>query len=434
MKRLAVLLLCIVAFAAAPLWAQKIQLTYLHGFTGPDGPVMDKLIAKFNDTHPDITVQGQPVPWGNLFSQLEPSVAAGKAADVVAVNEDVVVGFILRGALTEITPAMLRSAGVDAGRFYPSLWNVATVNGKTYGVPVHFVMLVMYWNKDLFQKAGLDPNKPPTTRAEFLQAARALTVDTSGKHPSDSGFDPTKLAQWGLGVPTPWMGGTIAYAVAAQSGVTFVGDRASGFKANFNSPAGIGAVQFLVDLVQKEHVSPANATEQSEIDAFRAGKAGMNFNGVWMLDQYRGQAGLNFGVAGFPNLGGGTYKDWAGGSFLALPKQKNVDAKRQAAALTFVNWLTMAEQDLAWTAAGSLPTQPGVTSSSGYAPNPMNVLKTSLPGAYIIPGFPFIAEFRGAWDAAFEAAILGKKDVVTALNDGVKESDQRVSDALKSLP
>jgi multiple sugar transport system substrate-binding protein len=292
----------------------------------------------------------------------------------------------------------------------------------------------MYWNKDLFTQAGLDPNKPPTNRAEFLKAARALTVDTAGKHPADSGFDGTKLARWGLGVPTPWMGGTIAYAVAVQNGVTFVGDRASSFKANFDSPAGIDAFQFLVDLVQKEHVSPANATEQSEIDAFRAGKVGMNFTGVWMLDQYRGQAGLNFGVAAFPNLGTGAYKDWAGGSFLALPKQKNVDAKRQAAALTFVNWITLAEQDLAWTAAGSLPTQPGVASSSGYATNAMNVLKNALPGAYIIPGFPFIAEFRGAWDAAFEAAILGKKDVVTALKDGVKESDQRVSDALKSLP
>ena len=434
MKRFTVFLLSILVAATAPIWAQTIQLTYLHGFTGPDGPVMDKLIAAFNQTHPGIQVQGQPVPWGNLFSQLEPSVAAGKAADVVAVNEDVVVGFILRGALTELTPAMMSSAQIASSRFYPSLWGVGNVNGKQYGVPVHFVMLVMYWNKDLFTKAGLDPNKPPATRAEFLADARALTTDTSGRHPADAGFDAANLATWGLGVPTPWMGGTIAYAVAAQNGVTFVGDKASGYKANFNSPGGRDAFQFLVDLVQKEHVSPANATEQSEIDAFRAGKVGMNFNGVWMLDQYKGQSGLNFGVAGFPNLGTGAYRDWAGGSFLALPKQKKVDAKRQAAALTFINWLTLADQDLAWTSAGSLPTQPAVTAATPYAMNPMSVLKPSLPGAYIIPGFPFISDFRAAWDAAFEAAILGKKDVATALSDGAVESDKRVAEALKSLP
>ncbi len=434
MKRLVVILLCALVVLASPLWAQKIQLTYLHGFTGPDGPVMDKLIAQFNSSHPDIEVQGQPVPWGNLFQQLEPSVAAGKAADVVALNEDVVSGFILRGALTELTPSMLSSSGISASRFYPSLWNTCVVDGKAYGVPVHFVMLVMYWNKDLFRQAGLDPEKPPTNRAEFIAAARKLTADAAGKHPGETGFDATQLARWGLGVPTPWMGGTIAYAVAAQSGITFVGAKATGYKANFDAPAGIEAIQFLVDLVYKEHVSPANATEGSEIDAFRAGKVGMNFNGVWMLDQYRGQAGLNFGVAAFPNLGTGAYRDWAGGSFLAVPKQKKVDAKRQAAALTFVNWVTVAEQDLTWTAAGSLPTQPAVIESAGYKTNAMTVLKNALPGAYIIPGFPFISQFRGAWDAAFEAALLGKKDVPTALKDGVKECDLRVQDALKSLP
>lgn len=433
-KKVKGLLLTLLALAAASgLALAQVELEYWHGFTGPDLPVMEKLVADFNASHPDIQVTAQAIPWGELFQQIEPSVAAGRAPDVVALNEDVITGFILRGALQEMTPEMLQGAGIDPSRFYESLWNVGTVDGQVYGVPIHSVMLVMYYNKDLFEQAGLDPENPPRTREEFLQAARALTVDASGNHPGDEGFDPDNLAQWAAGVPTPWMGGTIAYTVAAQNGVTFVGGADEGYPANFDSEAAQEAVQFLVDLVNEEHVSPANATEQSEIDAFRQGNAAMNLNGVWMLTQYQGQEGLNFGVAPFPQLGTEEYKVWGGSSHLAMPVQRGGDEK-QAAALEFIAWMTQPEQNLTWTAAGGLPTQPEVAESEGYQDNPMTAVKEALPNTYVLTGFPFIAQFRAAWDAAFASALLGEKDVATALSDGVQEANSRIQDGLMSLP
>lgn len=412
----------------------QVEIEYWHGFTGPDLPVMEKLVADFNASHPDIRVTAQAIPWGELFQQIEPSVAAGRAPDVVALNEDVITGFILRGALQEMTPEMLQEAGIDPSRFYESLWNVGTVDGKVYGVPIHSVMLVMYYNKDLFEQAGLDPENPPQTREAFLEAARALTVDANGNRPGDEGFDPENLTQWAAGVPTPWMGGTIAYTVAAQNGVTFVGGADEGYPANFDSEAAQEAVQFLVDLVTQEYVSPANATEQSEIDAFRQGNAAMNFNGVWMLSQYQGQEGLNFGVAPFPQLGTAEYKTWGGSSHLAMPVQRGGSPEEQAAALEFIAWMTQAEQNLTWTAAGGLPTQPAVAESEGYQDNPMTAVKEALPNTYVLTGFPFIAQFRAAWDAAFASALLGEKDVATALSDGVQEANSRIQDGLMSLP
>ena len=107
----------------------QVRITYWHGFTGPDLPVMEQLIAEFNRTHPDIVVTAEAIPWGNLFQQIEPAVAAGQAPDVAALNEDVITGFILRGAVQEMTPDMLAAAGVEAERFFEPLWETGVVDG-----------------------------------------------------------------------------------------------------------------------------------------------------------------------------------------------------------------------------------------------------------------------------------------------------------------
>ena len=410
----------------------QVEITYWHGFTGPDLPVMEELVAEFNATHPDIHVTAQAIAWGPLFQQLEPAVAAGQAPDVVALNEDVITGFILRGAVAEMTPDMLAAAGVEGERFFPSLWETGVVDGKVYGVPIHSVMLVMYYNKDLFEEAGLDPDDPPSNREEFLEAATALTVDANGNHPGDPGFDPSSLQRYAVGIPTPWMGGTIAYAVAAQNGVTFVGSADEGYAPTFDSEAAQEAVQFLVDIGSDHHFGPTDATEGSEIDAFRQGVAAMNFNGVWMLSQYR-DAGLDFGVAAFPQLGTERYATWGGSSHLVLPVQRNPDPAKVEAAMTFIGWMTQPEQNLKWTTAGGLPTQPEVASSPEYAENPMASLSDAMANTYVLTGFPFLAQFRGAWDAAFEAALHGTA-VDQALSQGVSEAAAAIQEGLLSLP
>lgn len=112
--------------------AAQTQLTYWHGFTGPDLPVMQQLIADFNAEHPDIVVTGEPIPWGNLWQQLEPAVAEGQGPDVVALNEDGITGFILR-AVAAMSPEMLAAANVQQDRFFESLWETGVVNGTVYG-------------------------------------------------------------------------------------------------------------------------------------------------------------------------------------------------------------------------------------------------------------------------------------------------------------
>ncbi len=407
----------------------KVEITYLHGFTGPDRPVMEGLVKKFNDTHENIVVKATAQPWGTTWQQLGPLVASGRSPDVVVINEDQITSFAARNALSKLTGTELKNAGLDKARFFKTLWQTADYKSSSYGVPIHSVALAMYYNKDLLAKAGV--SKLPKSRAEFLKAAQACTTDKAGKKPGQDGFDPKNLETWGAGIPTPWMGGTIAYSVVLQNGVNLI-DKS--LNASFNSPEAAEAVQFLVDLVNKYNISPSNATESSEITAFRQGKACFNFNGVWMLEQYKGQQGLSFGIAPFPRLG--TKKDgaWGGSSHLTLPKQPaSADKNKRAAALEFMNWMTLPAQNLTWTSAGGLPTQKVVADDKSYDNNPMQGLFEGLSSVQATSGYPWVGQVRGAWDGAFENALLGKKSVKQALDDGVNEANKNIEAARQQL-
>lgn len=417
-----------VGSALAAYSGPKVTISYLHGFTGPDRPVVEKLVSAFNASHPNIVVKAQAQPWGTTWQQLGPLVASGRAPDVVNINEDQITGFVARGAVTPLTPAELKSVGVNASDFYGPLWATASYKGQQYGVPFQSSAMAMYYNKDLMKKMGV--TAVPKTQAEFIKAAQMCTTDKSGKHPTDAGFDAKNLDTWGAGMPTPWMGGTLAYSVLRQYGGNLVDAQQN---ADFNTPQAQQALQFLVDWITKYKFSPANATEQSEITAFRQGKTCFNFNGVWMLDQYKGQQGLDFGVSPLPRFGSQDAA-WGGSSHLTLPKQRaDYDKNKRAAALEFIGWLTQPAQILTFTATGSLPTKPVVAKDKSFTGTPVSALFSSLDKVYPTSGYPWVAQVRGAWDSAVEAAMLGKKSVQQALADGQNEANKQIEQARASI-
>ena len=409
----------------------KVSLTYLHGFTGPDRPVMENLIKQFNASHPNIQVRGQAQPWATTWQQLPSLVASGRSPDVVVINEDQITGFIARGAVSPLTPAELKTAGINTSRFYGPLFKTADYQGKSYGVPISSVAYVMFYNKDLMKKAGLDPNKPPRTREEFLKAAQACTVDKNGKKAGQAGFDAKNLNTWGVSLYNNWVGSRLAYASILQNGGSLIDKDEN---AAFNSPQAVSAVQFLVDLVKKYNVARPNSTEEAELAAFSQGKVCMFPSGQWYNDRFTQQK-LNYGVAFVPQLGG-TKQDaaWGGSSHLTLPKQRaGYDANKRAAALEFMNWMTQPAQNLAWTATGSLPTQAAVASNTKLANQKISGIFSKLSSIYAVSGFPWSGQVLSPFDNAWENAYLGKKPVQQALNDGVAEANKQITQARKSF-
>ncbi|MFC4427847.1 ABC transporter substrate-binding protein [Deinococcus navajonensis] len=409
----------------------KVTLSFLHGFTGPDRPVMESLIKKFNDTHPTIQVRAQAQPWGTTWQQLPSLVASGRAPDVVVINEDQVTGFIARGAVSPLTAAEMKAAGIDKSRFFGPLFETADYKGQSYGVPVHSVAYVMFYNKDLMKKVGLDPSKPPRTRAEFLAAAQKCTVDKSGKNATQAGFDPKNLDTWGVSLYNNWVGARAAYAAILQNGGAMVDKNQN---AAFNSPQAVSAVQFMVDLVQKYRVARPNSTEEAELAAFSQGKVCMFPSGQWYLDRFEQQK-MNFGVTFMPRVGG-TVRDaaWGGSSHLTLPKQRaGYDANKRRAALVFMSWLAQPAQNLTWTSTGSLPTQAAVAKNAQFEKAAINGIFDRLNSVYATSGYPWVGQVMAPFDQAWEAAYLGKKPVSQALNDGVREANKQIEQARKNF-
>ena len=421
----------LVSTASAAYTGPKVSLSYLHGFTGPDRPVMENLIKAFNASHPNIEVRGQAQPWGTTWQQLPSLVASGRSPDVVVINEDQITGFVARGAVSPLTPAELKAAGIDQSRFYGPLFKTADYQGKSYGVPVSSVAYVMFYNKDLMKKAGLDPESPPRTRDQFLKAAQACTMDKSGKKPGQAGFDPKNLDTWGVSLYNNWVGSRLAYASILQNGGSLV-DKAD--NAAFNTPQAASAVQFLVDLVGKYNVARPNSTEEAELAAFSQGKVCMFPSGQWYNDRFQQQK-MNYGVAFVPQLGG-TKQDaaWGGSSHLTLPKQRaGYDANKRAAALEFINWMTQPAQNLTWTSTGSLPTQAAVASDKSFESQKISGIFGKLGNIYAVSGFPWSGQVLSPFDNAWENAYLGKKPVQQALNDGVAEANKQITQARKSF-
>ncbi|WP_288404653.1 ABC transporter substrate-binding protein [uncultured Deinococcus sp.] len=411
--------------------AQKVSLTFLHGFTGPDRPVMEGLIKKFNDTHPNIEVRAQAQPWATTWQQLPALVASGRAPDVAVINEDQITGFVARGAVSPLTPAELSGAGISKTRFFGPLFATADYKGQSYGVPISSVAYVMFYNKDLMKKVGLDPAKPPRTRAEFLRAAQLCTVDKSGKNSTQAGFDPKNLDTWGVSLYNNWVGSRAAYAAILQNGGALTDKNQN---AAFNSPQAVSAVQFLVDLVQKQHVARPNSTEEAELAAFSQGKVCMFPSGQWYLDRFETQK-MNFGVTFLPRIGGNVRDAaWGGSSHLTLLKQRpGYSADKRRAALEFIAWLSQPAQNLTWTATGSLPTQAAVASNAQFAKAPISGIFDRLGSVYATSGYPWVGQVMGPFDAAWEAAYLGKKTVSQALNDGVSEANKQIEQARKNF-
>ena len=116
--------------------------------------------------------------------------------------------------------------------------------GKTWGIPFQRSTIVLYYNKELFKEAGLDPNRPPATWKEMAEYAQKLTKrDASGK-----------VTQWGVQIPSSGFPYWLFQALAIENGVNLM--NAAGTQTYYDKPEVIEALQYWVDLVNKYKVHP----------------------------------------------------------------------------------------------------------------------------------------------------------------------------------
>lgn len=341
--------------------SKVVHLTMLTGFTGPDEPSYQALIKQFNSSHPDIQVSMTVQPWATLGQKLPASWATGQGPDLATPSSDP--GSIFNYIKTNSAAALDSAVGtgatqINSAAFPPSVKSAFTVNGKLYAVPANMATLVLYYNKDLFAKAGI--TAAPTTEDEFIADAKKLTIG-SGSKPSQYGLslaDNATIQMWPI---LQWM-----------SGGDIIG---SNNCAVVNSPASVAALTKWSQLVSQNHISPIGQAGADADTLFSSKKAAMEINGPWAAAGYK-SAGINLGIAEVP-VGS------AGPVTLAstVPLMVERSGKHVAQAETFLSWYTSQAAQTQFSQLSGFP--PARTDlGSATASNPIvSVFANALPYA-----------------------------------------------------
>ncbi len=416
-KKLAISLCALLIFSTAAV-AKETKLTFYFPVAvgGPITKIIENMTAEFMKENPDIKIN--PVYAGNYRDTLTKALTAMKGGDAphiaVLLSTDIFT-LIDENAIIAYDDVLSPEEMSFTKDYFPGFMRNSQTAGKTWGVPFQRSTIVMYWNKDLFTKAGLNPDQAPTTWAELVSMGQKLTVR------ADAG----KVSQWGVAIPTTGYAYWMFQALAIQNGVELMNNE--GTEVYFDSPKAIEALQFLVDLGHKHQISPKGTIDWSTTPKdFFEQKTAIMWTTTGNLTNVRANAKFPFGVAMLPantQLGSPT----GGGNFYIF---KNSTPEERTAAAKFAKWMTETERAAQW----------GI--DTGYVAVRPDAWETARMKKHV-EGFPYAAVARDqlahavpelsthdnqrvtkALDDAVQAAVTGTKSAEKALQDAQKEANR----------
>ncbi|MCD9020829.1 ABC transporter substrate-binding protein [Cohnella silvisoli] len=312
---------------------EEVTLTFWNGFTGPDRPAYEAMVNEFMKAHPKIKIEMDIQPWDTLLAKLPTSLVSGKGPDIAAFNASLIPQYAKAGNILPLED-LYSSKDIDQSVLPPSLVKQMQFDGKFFGAPANFATLMMYYNKDLFKAAGLDPEKPPATWDEWKDAI----LKTTKSEGSDKQYglvigDHATIPNWPILI---WGGG----------GDITSADGKSSLLADSKT---IAAVKFWSDLVINDGISPVNLTGAEADKLFLSSKAAMSVTGPWMTPGFTA-AGLNYAVAPIPVGPGGpvTLAD-----SVALVGGKNT--KHKEAVFEFMKFWNSKEQQITLSVQSGFP-------------------------------------------------------------------------------
>lgn len=239
------------------------------GDTASEQKLKDQMAAAQAAVGSDITIKLQTAPWNDFFTKLNANMAGGNLACVTAMNGQRLTDYT--AAFEPLTDADLATMGISRTDYNPGALSVMESGGKLYGLPYDTATMFLFYNADLFKKAGLALPTNTWTIADFEAAARTITAKTGVK-----GFAVSlDEFQW-LSLPM------------ARSGKQPVDENG---KLALTDPAFVEAATWYGNLVTGAKVSDSvpSASETSwEVTQFQNGKAAMIVDGTWQAASYTG--------------------------------------------------------------------------------------------------------------------------------------------------
>ncbi|GAA3335956.1 extracellular solute-binding protein [Amorphoplanes nipponensis] len=389
--------------AATNYTGPNVALTFWNGFTGGDGPVMKSLVDKFNTANPNIKVTMNVYEWADYYQKVPAAVSTGNGPDLGIMHVDQVATNAARGVVLPLDD-LAKSLQLTESDFSPPVWQAGVYNGKRYSIPLDVHPLGMFYNKKVLQAAGLDPEKPPATKDEYLTALDKLKA---------------KGVQGHWATPFPFTGTLQFEALTWQFGGQLFDDKAT--KPLFAEQPGVQALTFLTDMV-KNGYSPKNVAQDADLIALQNGKNAFNWNGIWTINTLRAVKGMEWGVTALPTIGTQPAA-WAGSHQFVQFKQRTQDANKLQAGKVFINFIS--QQSLEWAKGGQVPARKEIRDSPAFAAlKEQAAIGTQIDNLHFPPSVPGIPDALATVDTAVNEAILLRKEPGKALADAAAKAGQ----------
>jgi len=275
--------------------------------SGGNAGMVDRLVEMWNEANPDRKIVLTYIPHAEMVAKLAQAIASGEVPDLMGMDLIYAPQFEKAGQLVDITDKI--KDWPELATASPGHMTVATYEGRLYGVPLYADVSALFYNTELFEQAGLDPSKPPTSLAELREYADKITAiggDIKGY------FLPGSCAGCNIFTVGPllWASGIKIEAIDPGD-EPLVGD---------NLPA---VLEWLRSMAKSGNIHDDARAENGETFAnrFGAGNLGMmgtgNFNIVLARDQ---NPDIQFGISLLPGLEPGSTASFIGGDLVVIPK------------------------------------------------------------------------------------------------------------------
>jgi len=379
---------------------------------GPLTKIVDGMVNEFEKKNPDVKVNA--IYAGNYNDARIKALAAlksGKPAQLSVMFSIDIYELIEQDAIVPFDD--LVSSYEDKAwlySFYPTLMENGVTDGKVWGIPFQRSTIVMYYNKDLFRKAGLNPNNPPNTWNELVSTGKKIVSNTDS---------------WGVMIPSTgypyWMFGALTMQ---NDQVLMNGD---GNLTYFDHPSVVGALQFWHDLGNKHKVMPSGTIEWGTLRKnFLEGKTAIMWHSTGNLTTVKNNAKFDFGVAMLPaSKRRGT--PTGGGNFYIFKKSSDAEKK---ASMRLIKFMTSPEQAAHWSMATGYM---GVSPSSYQTSALTNYVKQFPPALVARDQLKFATaelstfqtgRVRKLLDDAIQSALTGNKSPSSALKAAQKSAEK----------
>jgi multiple sugar transport system substrate-binding protein len=384
-------------------------------------PVIEKIIDDFNKSQDKIEVKHTYLPFGDIWTKNLASIAAGKPADLIINDINQVAHRAKNNQNTNLAEYMKKDPEVK-DRFFPELYKASLYEGDPYALPFNTDTRMLFYNKDMFKEAGLDPNKPPATWEELEEYGKKLDVK-NGKKYDRIGY----LPNYRVGADV-WM--------VNADGKSFWDYKKE--KAIIDDKSNIEALSWFKDYYDYYGADVINEFSaefgEETADPFIGGKLAMTTETTNFFTKLRDYGeNVNFGIAPLPEKEPGNgHATWGGGFVAEIPK----GSKHPDEAWEFLKYLTDVQAQEYWAVKGfdnvaNIEASKKAANSTEFSKEGKMVYDASVKNLEetIITPVPLQApDYDSLIKPELEKVLLGQKSPKKGLQDAQKAVEQLVKD------